>query len=192
MTKPAVFLDRDGTLIEERGYLDRLDLLDLYPWTPDAIRLLNRAGFAAVVITNQSAIGRGIIDEPFLHEVHAAMDRRLGRARIDRYYYCPHFPDAIDPQYRLVCDCRKPRPGLIIRACQEMGLDPARSFMVGDRWLDMTCGAAAGVRTVLVRTGHGAHEEAHAQERAHADAILDNLMEAVGWILRTSSPSPAR
>src|SRR5687768_10830033 len=113
--RPAVFLDRDGTLIEERGYLDRLDLLSLFPFTADALRLLNRAGFTTVVVTNQSAIGRGIIDEAFLGSVHAALDNELakGRARIDRYYFCPHHPDAEIAAYRQVCGCRKPSPGLI-------------------------------------------------------------------------------
>ena len=187
--RPAVFLDRDGTLIEERGYLDRLDLLTLFPWTPDAIRLLNRAGFATVVVTNQSAIGRGIIEAPFLAEVHSALDARLacGNARIDRYYFCPHHPDATLEMYRHTCRCRKPGPGMIEQACREMGLDPQRSVMVGDRWVDVACGQAAGTRSVLVRSGHGGHEETHAPEEARADAILNNLMEAVGWILRSSS-----
>jgi len=197
--RPAVFLDRDGTLIEERGYLDRLDLLELYPWTVDAIRLLNRADFATVVVTNQSAIGRGIIDEPFLNQVHAAIDARLiaGSARMDAYYFCPHHPDAELAPYRQVCRCRKPQPGLIEQACRELGLDRARSVMVGDRWLDVACGASAGVRTVLVRTGHGAYEERRGGPSGPptagpsgptlvADAILNNLMEAVAWILRSS------
>jgi len=185
--RPAVFLDRDGTLIEERGYVDRLDLLDVFPWTPDAIRLLNRAGFAVVVVTNQSAIGRGVIDESFLGDVHAALDARLaaGNARIDRYYYCPHHPEAVLERYRHVCRCRKPGPGMIEQACREMGIDLRRSVMVGDKWLDVACGQAAGTRSVLVRTGHGADEEARAPEGARADAILNNLMEAVGWILRS-------
>jgi D-glycero-D-manno-heptose 1,7-bisphosphate phosphatase len=189
VTRPAVFLDRDGTLIEERGYLDRLDLLELFPFTADALRLLRRAGFVTVVVTNQSAIGRGIIDEPFLATVHVAIDERLalGHAAIDRYYHCPHHPDAAVAELRQVCRCRKPAPGMIEQACRDLGLDPARSVMVGDRWLDMQCGRAAGTRTVLVRTGHGAHEEQHASGDVHADAILNNLMEAVGWILRSSS-----
>lgn len=187
--RPAVFLDRDGTLIEERGYLDRLDLLEFFPWTVDAIRLLNRAGFAAVVVTNQSAIGRGIIDEPFLARVHQAIDARLaaGRARMEAYYYCPHHPDAELEAYRQVCRCRKPQPGLVERACRDLQLDPSRSVMVGDRWLDVACGRAAGTHAVLVRTGHGGHEEEHRPPGASADAILNNLMEAVGWMLRNSS-----
>ena|SRR5688500_508816 len=187
--RAAVFVDRDGTLIEERGYLDRIDLLALFPWTVDAIRLLNREGYAPVVVTNQSAIGRGVIDEPFLNHVHATIVRHLaaGRARMEAYYFCPHHPDAELEPYRQVCRCRKPQPGLIERACQELQLDPARSIMVGDRWLDVACGRAAGTRTVLVRTGHGAHEEERPPAGVQADAILNNLMEAVGWILRTCS-----
>ena len=176
--RAAVFLDRDGTLIEERGYLDRIDLLALFPWTVDAIRLLNREGFAPVVVTNQSAIGRGVIDEPFLNHVHATIDRHLaaGRARMEAYYFCPHHPDAELEPYRHVCRCRKPQPGLIERACQELQLDPARSIMVGDRWLDVACGRAAGTRTVLVRTGHGAHEEERPPAGVQTDAILNILV----------------
>lgn len=185
--RPAVFVDRDGTMIEERGYLDRLDQLMLFPWTADALRLLNRAGLPVVVITNQAAVARGIIDEPFLAAVHAALDARLalGNARVDRYYYCPHLADASIERYRLDCRCRKPGPGMIEQACAELGLDPARSVMIGDRWLDVGAGRAAGTRTILLRTGHGAHEETHAPDGLRADAILNNLMEAVGWILRS-------
>jgi D-glycero-D-manno-heptose 1,7-bisphosphate phosphatase len=189
VSRPAIFLDRDGTLIEERGYLDRLELLNLFPWTADAIRLINRAGFAAVVITNQAAIGRGIIDEAFLHTVHHAIDQRLGpHAHIEAYYFCPHFQySSIERYRRHPCGCRKPAPGMIQQACADLDLDVTRSFMVGDRWLDVTCGHAAGARSILVRTGHGAQEEERPHAGARADAILNNLMEAVGWILRSSS-----
>jgi D-glycero-D-manno-heptose 1,7-bisphosphate phosphatase len=189
MQRPAVFLDRDGTLIEERGYLDRLDLLELFPWTTDAVRLLSRAGFATVVITNQAAIGRGIIDERFLMDVHAEMDKRMarGHAHIDRYYFCPHHPDAEIEQYRQVCRCRKPGPGMIEQACRELDVDRKRSIMIGDRWIDVGCGRAAGVRSVMVRTGHGGHDADNPVEGVQADAILNNLMEAVGWILRADS-----
>jgi D-glycero-D-manno-heptose 1,7-bisphosphate phosphatase len=189
MSRPAVFLDRDGTMIEERGYLDRLELLSIFPWTADAIRLLNRAGYATVVITNQAAVGRGLIDEPFVHRVHGEIDARLalGGARIDGYYYCPHFKESAIEQYRVSCNCRKPKPGMLEQAIRELDLDPARSVMVGDRSLDVLCGRAVGARTVLVRTGHGAYEEELVPEAKGADAILNNLMEAVGWILRSSS-----
>ena len=192
--RPAVFLDRDGTLSEERGYIDRLELIEIFPWTSDAIRLLNRAGFVVVVVTNQSAIGRGIIDLPFLQTVHDAFDRHLARsgARVDRYYYCPHHPDAPLPEYRMVCRCRKPGPGMIEQATTDLGLDPSRSFMVGDRLIDVACGHAAGVKSLLVRSGHSAHRGEAPPGLSEPDAILNNLMEAVGWILRSSSPSSAR
>ena len=192
--RPAVFLDRDGTMSEERGFIDRLELLEIFPWTTDAVRLLNRAGFAVVVITNQSAIGRGIIDEPFLHTVHGEIDRHLALAgaRVDRYYFCPHHPDAKLAEHRVVCRCRKPAPGMIEQACRELGLDPARSFMVGDRLIDVACGHAAGVRSLLVRSGHSAHAVEAVPGQSEPDAILNNLMEAVGWILRSSSLLPAR
>jgi heptosyltransferase-2 len=189
LMRPAVFLDRDGTLIEERGYADRLELIELFPWTADAIRLLNHAGFATVVVTNQSAIGHGIIDESFLQQVHELIDTRLaaGGAKIDAYYFCPHHPEATLAQYRAVCRCRKPAPGMIERACREMQLDPARSVMVGDKWLDVACGHHAGTRAVLVRSGHGRDQADRPQAGVRADAILDNLMEAADWILRTCS-----
>ena len=186
---PAVFLDRDGTLIEEARDLDRLDLLAFFPWTVDAVRLLNRAGFAVVVTTNQSAVGRGLIDEAFLATVHARIDAQLeaGGARIDRYYFCPHHPTAPIERYRRVCRCRKPAPGMIEDATRDLGLDLARSFTVGDRWRDIQAGQAAGVRAVLVKTGYGAADALQPPADARADAILNNLMEAVGWILRAAT-----
>jgi D-glycero-D-manno-heptose 1,7-bisphosphate phosphatase len=182
-------MDRDGTLVEERGYIDRLSLLTVFPWTVDALRLLKRAGFVTIVITNQSAIARGIIDEAFLDAVHREIDARIARGGgvIDAYYYCPHLADAPLERYREACRCRKPGPGLIERACRDLQLDPAGSVMVGDRWLDVACGQAAGTRSILVRTGHGAHEAETPPSGVAADAILNNLMEAAGWILRNSS-----
>jgi D-glycero-D-manno-heptose 1,7-bisphosphate phosphatase len=188
MSRPAVFLDRDGTIIEERGYLERLEHLALFPWTGDALRLLKRAGFATIVVTNQSAIARGLIDETFLNHLHHTIDARLASSGggVDRYYFCPHFPEARIERYRRTCACRKPAPGMIEQACRELDLDAARSVMVGDRWLDVACGRAAGTRTVLVRSGHGSSEADTAPpDGVRADAILNNLMEAVGWILRT-------
>jgi D-glycero-D-manno-heptose 1,7-bisphosphate phosphatase len=186
--RPAVFLDRDGTVVEECGYLNRLEKLTLFPWTIDALRLIKRAGFATVVITNQAAVGRGIIEEDFVHKVHQEIDRRLEGtgAGIDRYYYCPHFAESKIDRYRQECQCRKPAPGMILQACREMDLDPAKSVMVGDRWLDVECGRAAGVRAVLVRSGP---HQSEAPDGVRADAILNNLMEAVGWTLRSSSQS---
>lgn len=189
MTRPAVFLDRDGTIIEECGYLQRLDRMKIFPWTPDALRLLKRAGFTIIVITNQAAVGRGIIEESFVSEVHRELDARLSGTggSIDGYYYCPHFAESRIERYRQVCSCRKPGPGMIQQACRELGLDPSQSFMVGDRWSDVQSGKAAGTRAVFVRSGPMAAEADAPPEGVQPDAILDNLMEAAGWILRNSS-----
>src|SRR5262249_45782922 len=139
----AVFLDRDGTLVEEAGYLDRLERLVFFPYTVDAVRVLNRAGFAVVVITNQAGIARGIVREAFVAEAHSHIADTLaaGGARVDGFYYCPHYPDGVLEQYRKACDCRKPQPGLLRRAGTDLDLDLARSFVVGDRWHDRAAGA---------------------------------------------------
>src|SRR5215212_1701700 len=113
----AVFLDRDGTLVEEAGYLDRLERLVFFPYTIDAVRLLNRAGFAVVVVTNQAGIARGIFKESFVAEAHRHITARLaaGAARVDGFYYCPHHPEAVVEEFRATCECRKPKPGMLIR-----------------------------------------------------------------------------
>jgi D-glycero-D-manno-heptose 1,7-bisphosphate phosphatase len=186
--RPAVFLDRDGTLIEESGYLDRLARLTLYPFTVDAVRLLNRAGWPVVVVSNQSGIGRGLVRESFVGEAHAHIADRLraGGARIDAFFYCPHHPDATVPMYRTQCDCRKPAPGMLLAAAGQLDLDLSRSVVVGDRWDDVEAARAAGARAVLVRTGYGRIAEASPRSDLGADAIVDNLVAAVAWILRQS------
>jgi D-glycero-D-manno-heptose 1,7-bisphosphate phosphatase len=183
--RPVVFLDRDGTLIEDVGYLYRLDQMALFPWTVDVIRALNRAGLAVVVVTNQSGIARGLFTEAFVDETHRHLSARLaaGGARIDAYYYCPHHPEGVVEAYRQRCDCRKPASGLVDRAVRDLDLDPARSFVVGDKWLDIGLARAAGARGILVRTGTGAAEEARPQPGINADAIVDNLAAAASWIL---------
>jgi D-glycero-D-manno-heptose 1,7-bisphosphate phosphatase len=162
----------------------------------DAIRCLNRAGFAVVVATNQAGIARGIVREAFVGEAHDFIARRVeaGGARIDAFYYCPHYPPGAgnratpgaagaDGVPRNACDCRKPQPGMLRRAAADLGLDLARSFTVGDRWHDVAAGAAAGARGVLVRTGLGRKEEAAPEEGTHAAAIVDDLAAAAAWIL---------
>ena len=189
----AVFLDRDGTIIEDVGYLERVGRIAMYPWSIDAIRVLNRAGLRVVVTTNQSGVARGYFTEALVDEVHRHIDSLVvqGGARIDAYYYCPHHPDAAVETYRQRCECRKPGRGLVDRAVREFGVDPAQSFVVGDRRLDIQLARAVGARAVLVRTGYGVTEEA---QGLVADAVTDNLMDAAGWILRnltTANPQSA-
>jgi D-glycero-D-manno-heptose 1,7-bisphosphate phosphatase len=182
----AVFLDRDGTLIEEVGYLDRVDRVALYPWTIDAVRALNRAGLRVVMATNQSGVARGFFTEAVVDEVHRHIAALLeaGGARIDAYYYCPHHPDGKVTAYAHPCDCRKPGRGLVDRAARELSIDPARSYVVGDRWLDVALARAVGARGVLVRTGYGMTEESRPPGNLTADAVADNLIGAASWILR--------
>ena len=184
--RPAVFLDRDGTIIEEAGYPDRLDRLVFFPFSVDAVRALNAGGFAVVVVTNQSGIARGIVPEPFVGEAHRHLAERMtaGGAAIDAFYYCPHHPDAIDPALRGPCDCRKPEPGLLRRAAVDLGLDLSRSFVVGDRWKDVAAGGPDGVRGVLVRTGVGRDQEQERGAAVPGAIIVDDLAAAVAWILQ--------
>ena len=182
----AVFLDRDGTLIEEVGYLDRPERVELYPYSADAIRALNRAGLRIVMVTNQSGVARGFFSEAVVHAVHGHIERLLAEAgaHIDAYYYCPHHPDGKVAEYARACDCRKPARGLVDRAARELGIDPARSVAVGDRWLDVALARAVGAAGVLVRTGYGLTEEQRPLAGLAADAVVDNLAAAASWILR--------
>jgi D-glycero-D-manno-heptose 1,7-bisphosphate phosphatase len=186
MSRRAVFLDRDGTLIEEAGYLDRLDRLVFFPYSVDAVRVLNRAGFAVVIITNQAGIARGIVPESFVADAHRHISERMsaGGAHIDGFYHCPHYPSGTVDKYVGACQCRKPQPGLLHRARTELDLDLAGSFMVGDRWHDVEAGRAAGARTVLVRTGLGLEAERSPKSGVAADAVADTLIDAAAWILQ--------
>jgi D-glycero-D-manno-heptose 1,7-bisphosphate phosphatase len=185
VSRRAVFIDRDGTLIEEAGYLSSLERLVFFPYTVDAVRQLNRAGFTVVVITNQAGIARGIVKEDFVATAHRHISERLeaGGARIDAFYHCPHHPDGIVEPLRIACECRKPQPGLLRLAAKDLDIDLAGSVTIGDRWHDVQAGRAAGTRTVLVRTGYGRREEQKPREGIAADVIVDNLAAAAAAIL---------
>jgi D-glycero-D-manno-heptose 1,7-bisphosphate phosphatase len=184
--QPAVFLDRDGTIIDDPGYVHRVEDVAIYPWSADALRLLKRGGFAIVVITNQSGVARGLYPESAVQAIHAHLTEALahGGAVVDAWYHCPHHVDAVDEAYRLDCDCRKPKPGMLTRAAAAHGLNLARSVVVGDRWSDVAVARAVGAAGVLVRTGVGAAEERTPEPGLTADAILPTLAEAASWILR--------
>lgn len=189
MSRPAVFLDRDGTIIKDVGFLTDLSAMTLLPRAGEAIRKLNEAGYPVVVITNQSGVGRGLFDERHVGTVHDALRDAIERdgGRIDAFYYCPHHPTkSTEERYRVVCACRKPAPGLLRQAAADLDLDLSRSWMVGDWWRDVEAGIAAGTHTILLRSGHqGLHGNAPVPP-VRPDAILDNLMEATDWILRNS------
>jgi D-glycero-D-manno-heptose 1,7-bisphosphate phosphatase len=157
MPREAVFLDRDGTLIEEVHYLSSPEQVRLIPGAAEAVRRVNEAGVLVVVVTNQAGVARGYFPESRVAEVHAHLSALLAErgAKIDAYYHCPHHPTEGVGAYRVACDCRKPKPGLLLTAAREMGIDLARSWMIGDKLCDAKAGEAAGCHTLLVRTGHG-------------------------------------
>ena len=185
--RPAVFLDRDGTINEQMGYVNHLSRFQLLPGVARAIRSLNEAGLPVVVVTNQSGLARGYFPESLLEAVHAELHRLLARegAHLDGLYVCPHHPEAKEERFRLDCDCRKPRTGLLERAAAELGLDLGRSYMVGDRWSDLRCGAAVGATTVLVLTGYGRGDAAYVGpgQTVQPDHVAEDLEAAARWIL---------
>lgn len=185
--RPAVFIDRDGTMIHDVGYLSRAEQVQWYPWTIDAIRLLNRAGYLVCVVTNQGGIGLGHTTEAFVRETHASMATTLGEngARVDGWYFCPHHPRAVIAELRIDCACRKPMRGLIDQALSAHAIDLGRSFSIGDKVIDVDLGAGVGARGVLVKTGYGEGQlQEHGGVIPRASYVAEELMDAVSWILR--------
>lgn len=183
----AVFLDRDGTVNEEVGYLTDLGKLRLIPGSGPAIRRLNQAGFKVVLVTNQSGVARGYFPESLVHEAHLQLDQMLKSdgARIDAVYYCPHHPTAGNSHYTVDCDCRKPRTGLIERAVKDLAIDINRSYMVGDKWSDIELAQRAGVHSVLVMSGFGPNDPGNKRpdRLKDPDFFAHSLSEAAGWII---------
>src|SRR5262249_3361162 len=155
--RPAVFIDRDGTISEEVGYVNHPSRFRLFPYSAEAIRLLNDRGWLAIVITNQAGVARGYFSEELITQVHDRMQTELQDhdARLDAIFYCAHHPTVGEPPYRADCDCRKPKPGLIQRAANEMDIDLSGSWMVGDRYSDIELARNAGVRSAFVLSGYG-------------------------------------
>ena len=160
MPKQAVFLDRDGTLIEEVGYLDCPEDIKVYPAALEAVSKINESGTLAVVITNQSAVARGWVSEQDLQQWHHLISRifQASESRLDAFYYCPHHPDVGSEPYRRVCTCRKPEPGLLLRAARELGIDLISSYMVGDRLIGVETGHRARCKSILVKSDCGLFE----------------------------------
>ena len=184
--RPAVFIDRDGTLNEDVGYPGRPDQVRIFEASYEAVRLLNEAEFVVVVVTNQSGVGRGYYNEDAVRTVHGAMAEAMAArgARLDAFYYCPHYAGSTDPVYALDCDCRKPRPSMGRRAAADLGLDLGASYMVGDKVEDIEFGAALGSTPILVLTGYGEESQRRLAESGPAPAfIAADVRAAVDWIL---------
>lgn len=176
MEKKTVFLDRDGTLIEEVNFLSRVEDLKLFPFTAEAVELLKSNGFMLIVITNQSGIDRGLYTEEAMHSIHREIQKQLNNA-IDAFYFCPHLPDA-------GCDCRKPMLGMIKKARKDNKIDMASSWVIGDKVLDVELGFSAEIRTAMVKTGYGMKHLSKLTRKP--SVIADNLLDAVKVIVSKS------
>jgi D-glycero-D-manno-heptose 1,7-bisphosphate phosphatase len=180
-------MDRDGTISEEVGYVNHPSRYKVFPYSAEAVRMLNDAGWLAILVTNQAGVARGYFTEDIITAVHGALERELerGGARLDAIYYCAHHPTVGEPPYRLDCDCRKPKPGLITRAARDFDIDLARSWMIGDRYSDVELAHNAGTRSCLVLSGYGRGEweyQRHAWTR-QPDLVAEDLLEAAKRIV---------
>lgn len=187
MKRPAVFLDRDGTLVEEVGYLRRIDQIRIIPEAIEAVRRIHALGSRAVVVTNQSGVARGLFDEAFVRTAHRRLAEIFagGGAAIDAFYFCPHHPTEGRPPYRRTCACRKPAPGMLLRASAELDIDLSRSFVIGDTETDLELAARAGATGILVRTGYGRLLDPTGWKPA---CIAAHVLEAVQWIEQHQAP----
>jgi D-glycero-D-manno-heptose 1,7-bisphosphate phosphatase len=186
--KRAIFMDRDGTLSHEVGYINDLSRMRPYAFSAEAVQLINRSDWLAIVVTNQAGVARGYFTEELVKEVHQRMESILatGGAKLDDIFYCPHHPRAGEPPYRRNCECRKPKPGMLLKAAEKHNIDLFRSVMVGDKISDVEMAKANGMAGVLVLTGYGRGELTYQSDnwQVQPDFIAENLLEAVKWILK--------
>jgi D-glycero-D-manno-heptose 1,7-bisphosphate phosphatase len=189
MKRPAVFIDRDGTISEEVGYINHPSRFRLFPYAARAIKLLNDQGWLAIIITNQAGVARGYFSESMIETVHDNLRKELSDegARVDAIYYCAHHPTVGEAPYRQECDCRKPKPGLITRATKDLDVALEQSWMIGDRYGDVELARNAGVRSALVLSGYGRGEWENQRPlwKHQPDLVAENLLEAVESILRS-------
>ncbi|MCS6884768.1 MAG: HAD family hydrolase [Acidobacteriota bacterium] len=189
MSHIAVFMDRDGTISEEVGYVNHPSRYKLFPTTAAAIKRINEAGLKAIIVTNQAGVARGYFSEELVLEIHQMLIRDLASvgARLDAIYYCPHHPTIGQPPYRVDCNCRKPKPGMLERAAIEHDIDLARSFMIGDRISDIELIKHVGGRGIMVMTGYGLGEYEYQRHnwKVMPDKVVPDLPAAVDWIINT-------
>jgi len=190
MSRKAVFMDRDGTISEEVGYVNHPSRYRVFPWSAQAVAELNQAGWLAFLVTNQAGVARGYFSEDVIGQVHAILSDELaeGGAHLDRIYYCAHHPSVGQPPFRNDCDCRKPKPGLIHRAANEFDIDLANSWMIGDRYSDVQLARNAGVKACFVLSGYGLGEWEYQRSawETQPDLVAENLLEAVHNIINFS------
>lgn len=189
MSRPAVFIDRDGTINEQMGYINHPSRFVLLPRAAEAIRVLNESGFASVVVSNQSGVAHGYFPLELVHEVHGLMAKLLSKegARLDGVFFCPHHPQGVVPDYAIACDCRKPGTGLIEQARNELNIDMKGSYVIGDRCQDLEMARRAGLQGVLVLTGYGRGEREYILPRkmVRPASIAEDLLDGVRWIINS-------
>jgi D-glycero-D-manno-heptose 1,7-bisphosphate phosphatase len=189
----AVFIDRDGTISEEVGYINHVSRFRLFPYSAAALKQLHDNGYLAIVITNQAGVARGYFSEEMVQAIHKQMTKDLesSGARLDAIYYCAHHPTVGEPPYQLDCDCRKPKPGLLLRAARDYDIDLANSWMVGDRYSDIELAANAGVKSALVLSGYGRGEWEHRRDNwtTQPDLVAEDLLAAVNQIHKLDTPA---
>jgi D-glycero-D-manno-heptose 1,7-bisphosphate phosphatase len=187
MKRPAVFIDRDGTISEEVGYVNHPSRFRMFSYSSEAIKKLNDSGWLAILVTNQAGVARGYFSEKVITEVHNRLNKELtlGSARLDAIYYCAHHPTVGEPPYRLDCDCRKPKAGLIKRASADFPIDLVNSWMIGDRYSDIELAHNAGLRSAFVLSGYGRGEWEYQRGswQLQPDLVSENLLEAVNSIV---------
>ncbi|MDT4955178.1 MAG: D-glycero-D-manno-heptose 1,7-bisphosphate phosphatase [Acidobacteriota bacterium] len=187
MKRRAVFMDRDGTISEEIGYVNHPSRYRVFPYSAEAVRLLNEAGWLAILVTNQAGVARGYFTEELIAAVHDVLKQELSErgAELDAIYYCAHHPTVGEAPYRFDCDCRKPKPGLIERAAAEFDIDLQQSWMIGDRYSDIELARNAGVHSAFVLSGYGRGEWEYqrAAWKHEPELVAENLLEAVRKIV---------
>ena len=185
----GVFLDRDGTVTEEVGYVNHPSRLRLIPGAAEGIRMINEAGVPVILATNQAGVARGYFTEELVREVMERLHALLKAqgARLDAVYYCPHHPSAGEPPYRAECECRKPKPGMLLKGALDLGLDLSCSYVVGDKISDVAFAKAAGARGIMVLTGYGLGEFTYQRGgwKLQPDFLADDLCAAAEWILKS-------
>jgi D-glycero-D-manno-heptose 1,7-bisphosphate phosphatase len=196
MKKPAVFIDRDGTVNEQMGYINHVSRFVILPGVVEGLRLLNENGFHAVIVSNQSGVARGYFPLGLVQEVHDFLDASLKKdhVTVDGIFFCPHHPNGSVPEFTKRCNCRKPRTGLIDQACRSLEIDLQNSYAIGDRCDDIQFARRAGVKGILVKTGYGLGEIQYLlpQSTAKPVYIAEDLLHAVQWITHVEKASGNR
>jgi D-glycero-D-manno-heptose 1,7-bisphosphate phosphatase len=191
MKRPAVFIDRDGTISEEVGYVNHPSRFRVFPYSAQAIRTLNEFNWLAILVTNQAGVARGYFAEDVIGQVHEQLNKALetSKARLDAIYYCAHHPSVGEPPYRVDCDCRKPKPGLIQRAAADFEIDLEHSWMIGDRYSDTELAHNAGLKSAFVLSGYGRGEWEYQRSewKLQPDIVCENLLDAVRTIVNSDS-----